>query len=150
MKENCEDFRKYLPRRHTRRAQKGFRQAQKLERADALPSIEERPKEAEKRKVIGHWENDSLVSRESSARLKTINERASGVILIGKMRDGTAFESTRAVCEKMRTIPSLYLLTLTRDRGKENLDWKTIESKTGMKIYFAHPYCSMNEDQMKI
>ena len=42
----------------------------------------------------------------------------------------------------MKIIPSPYLKTLTRDRGKENLGYKTIELKMGLKVYFAHPYCS--------
>ncbi|MCX6752132.1 MAG: hypothetical protein NTZ87_01380 [Candidatus Nomurabacteria bacterium] len=54
VKPGCEDLRIYLPRRHTRRAKKGFRKAQKLERIESLPSIENRPREAEKRKIVGH------------------------------------------------------------------------------------------------
>lgn len=142
LKEGCEDLRKYLPRRHSRRNIKGARKAQKLERIGSLPSIEERPSEADRRKAVGHWEDDCIVSRQSKERIKSVNERASGVVLLGKMKDGTASESTRAVCEKMNLIPSPYLKTLTRDRGKENLDYKTIESNTGLKVYFAHPYCS--------
>lgn len=142
LKEECEDLRKYLPRRHSRRSTKGARRAQKLERIGNLPSIEDRPAEADKRKVIGHWEDDCIVSRQSKDRIKSINERVSGVVLLGKMKDGTASESSRVVCEKVKSIPTPYLKTLTRDRGKENLDYQTIESKTNMKIYFAHPYCS--------
>lgn len=142
LKEKSEDLRKYLPRRNSRRSTKGARRAQKLERIRDLPSIEDRPSEVDKRKVIGHWEDDCIVSRQSKDRLKSINERVSGVVLLGKMKDGTGEESSRVLCEKVKVIPSPYLKTLTRDRGRENLDYKTIESKTGMKIYFAHPYCS--------
>ena len=142
LKETGEDLRKYLPRRHSRRNTKGARKAQKLERIESLPSIEDRPSEVEQRKAIGHWEDDCIVSRQSKERIKSINERTSGVVLLGKMKDGTSEESTRIVCEKMKVIPSPYLKTLTRDRGTENMDWKTIESKMGLKVYFAHPYCS--------
>jgi IS30 family transposase len=142
IKTGCEDLRKYLTRRHNKRAKKGFRKAQKLERIGKLPSIEDRPKEVNKRKVLGHWEDDCIVSRQSKERIKSINERVSGVVLLGKMKDGTAFESSRVVCEKLQKIPSLFLKTLTRDRGRENFDFKTIESTTGMNVYFAHPYAS--------
>lgn len=142
VKQGCEDLRQYLPRRHRRRATKGARKAQKLERASSLPSIEDRPKEVEGRKIVGHWEDDCIVSKQSSERLKSLNERVTGVVLLSKMKDGTAFESTRAVLEKLKLIPSPYLKTLTRDRGKENLDYKTIEENTGMDVYFAHAYCS--------
>lgn len=142
LKEKCQDLRQYLPRRHSRRSTTGARRAQKLERIGSLPSIEERPDEADKRKVIGHWEDDCIVSRQSKERIKSINERVSGVVLLGKMKDGTSEESSRVLCEKVKVIPSPYLKTLTRDRGRENLDYQTIELKTKMKIYFAHPYCS--------
>lgn len=135
-------MRAYLPRRHSRRSTKGARKAQKLERIGNLPSIEDRPSEVEKRKSIGHWEDDSIVSRQCKERVKSINERVSGVVLLGKMKDGTGLESSRVVCEKMKMIPSPYLKTLTRDRGRENLDYQIIELETGLKVYFAHAYCS--------
>lgn len=142
VKNGGEDLRMYLPRRHTRRSTKGARKAQKLERLGTLPSIEDRPKEADGRKVVGHWEDDCIVSRQSSERIKSLNERVTGVVLLGKMKDGTASESTKVVLEKLKSIPSPFLKTMTRDRGKENFDYKTIEENTGMKVYFAHAYCS--------
>lgn len=142
LKEKCEDLRKYLPRRHSRRSAKGARRAQKLDRIESLPSIEDRPAEADGRKEIGHWEDDCIVSKQSKERIKSINERVSGVVLLGKMKDGTSEESTRVVYDKLNTIPSPYLKTLTRDRGSENMGWKNIQEKLSMDVYFAHPYCS--------
>lgn len=142
VKENCEDLRVYLPRRHTRRAKKGFRKAQKLERIESLPSIEDRPVEVDKRKVVGHWEDDCIVSRQSKERIKSVNERVSGVVLLGKMKNGTSEESTRVFCEKVKNIPTPYLKTLTRDRGSENMGWRDIEKELGIKVFFAHAYCS--------
>lgn len=142
VKKGREDLRMYLPRRHKRRATKGARSAQKVERNMSLPSIEQRPREVDKRKVVGHWEDDCIVSRQSNERIKSINERVTGIVLLSKMKDGTASESSRVVVERLRSIPSPYLKTLTRDRGTENMDYKTIEKETGMDIYFAHAYCS--------
>lgn len=142
IKKGCKDLRIYLARRHQKRAKKGFRKAQKLERRGSLPSIEDRPLEVEKRKTIGNWEDDCIVSRQSKERIKSINERACGVVLLGKMKDGTSEESTRVVCEKLKSIPSPYLKTLTRDRGTENMGWKEIQQKLKIDIYFAHPYSS--------
>jgi IS30 family transposase len=142
VKNGCEDLRMHLARRHKRRSTKGARTAQKIERTNSLPSIEARPMEADQRQVVGHWEDDTMVSRQSSERIKSINERVSGVVLLGKMKDGGASESNRVVCERLKEIPSPYLKTLTRDRGTENLDYKIIENNTGMKVFFAHAYCS--------
>lgn len=142
VREGGEDLRRYLPRRHTRRSTKGARQARKIERMSVLPSIETRPKSAEGRKEVGHFEDDTLVSRQSSVRIKSINERVCGVVFLGKMNDGTSEESTRIVCERLRAIPSPYLKTLTRDRGTENMGWGEIEKRTSLRVYFAHAYCS--------
>ena len=141
VKKGCEDLRPYLVHRHTRRQKKGFRQAQKMERP-VLPSIEGRPKSVDKRKEIGHWEDDTMVSRESAARLKTVNERVSGIILIGKMKDGSIAESNRVVMERLGEIPPEYRKTLTRDRGTENLGYKEIEKELRLTCWFAHAYCS--------
>ena len=141
-KVGCEDLRIYLPRRHKRRSTKGARRAQKIERRGSLPSIEDRPTVVDKRKEIGHFEDDTIVSRQSSVRLKTINERSCGIVFIGKMKDGTSDESTRVVCERLKAIPSPFLKTLTRDRGAENMGWIEIEKDLGVSVYFAHSYCS--------
>lgn len=139
--EGCEDLRQYLPRRQKRRATKGVRKGQKAERP-ILPSIEDRPKEVDKRKEIGHWEDDTMVSGKSTGRFKTINERMSGLVFIEKMKNGSVEESNRAVFKKLKNIPFSYRQTLTRDRGTENFGYKEIEEALNLSCFFAHPYCS--------
>lgn len=141
VKEGCEDLRPFLARRHTRRQKKGFRKAQKAERVQ-LPSIEDRPKVVEKRDEIGHFEGDTIVSRESKERLKTLNERSCGVVLIGKTRDGTTRECNQVILERLMDFPHKYRKTLTQDRGTENVDYVPIEQTLQISCYFAHPYCS--------
>jgi len=120
-----------------------FRQAQRAERP-VLPSIEQRPAIVNERKRIGDWEDDTMVSKQSNDRLKTINERFSGVVLIGKMKDGTINESNRAVKERLGTMPKEICKTLTRDRGTENMGWKELEEVLGIDCYFARAYCSQD------
>jgi IS30 family transposase len=138
---NCEDLRMYLPRRHKKRQKKNFRQVRKMYKPK-LPSIEDRPKEVDRRKVIGHWEDDCIVSRQSKSRLKTVNERVTGLFLIGKMKNGSIEESNKAVVDKWKVIPSEFKKTLTRDNGVENFGWEDLETRESVKVYFAHPYCS--------
>lgn len=142
VKQGILDLRPYLARRHKRRATKGFRKAQKAERDASLPSIETRPAVVEKRKRIGDWEDDTLVSRHSSVRIKNATERMSGVTLFGKTRDATAEQCDAVLVEKLSHLPETVRQTLTRDRGTENLRWGEVEHMLGLKTYFAHPYCS--------
>lgn len=143
VKDGCEDLRSYLPRRNARRQTKGFRQAQRAERP-ILPSIEGRPTVVEKRKRIGDWEDDTVVSRQSSERLKTINERLSGVVFIGKMKGGTISESNRVVSERLGKMPEHIRKTLTRDRGCENFGYRELEKNLNISCYFARAYCSQD------
>lgn len=141
-KEADKDLKKYLPRRHKTRRYQGARKRRKAERLEALPSIELRDKEVEKRIEVGHFEDDSIVSRESKDRLKTVNERVTGLVFINKVKDGTKEETLKSTLKVLSEIPSEYRLTLTRDRGTENYSWRELETELNMKIYFAHPYCS--------
>jgi IS30 family transposase len=142
LKDGCVDLRPLLARRHTRRQKKGFRAVQKIERHQRLPSIEDRPVAVEKRKELGHWEDDTVISRQSTVRLKTMNERVSGVTFIGRMFDGTVSESNRIVIERLKRLPQSTRKTLTRDRGTENYGWKEIQDELNLTCWFAHPYCS--------
>lgn len=142
VKQGHEDLRKYLSRRHTRRQKKGFRKAQKIERMSILPSIEMRPKEAEKRKEVGHWEGDTLVSRESKQRIKSINERVTGVTFFGKTENGAAIACDKVTIDRLSIIHPCYRKTLTQDRGTENFEYQTVEKELKINCFFAHPYCS--------
>lgn len=136
------DLRPYLARRHTRRAKKGFRKAQKAARDTTLPSIETRPTIVEKRTRVGDWEDDTLVSRASLVRIKNATERVSGVTFFGKTANGTAESCDAVLVQKLSRLPVCVRKTLTRDRGTENVRWREVERALGLDAFFAHPYAS--------
>ena len=141
VKPNCEDLRPYLARRRKRRNQQGGRKSYRIEKGP-LPSIEGRPIEVDLRLNVGHWENDLIVSKQSKVKLKTINERYSGLVFIEKVKNGTIEESNRAMIKRLAEMPKQYLKTLTMDRGSENLGYKEIENMLGFDCFYAHSYCS--------
>jgi len=136
-----EDLRPYLARHKKRRSKRGLRQSYRIDKGP-LPSIEDRPAEVETRAIIGHWEDDCVVSRANTDRLKTINERVSGVVFIQKIKDGTIQATNRAVINRLQPIPSEFRKTLTRDRGSENLGYQELEAYLGIICYYAHAYSS--------
>lgn len=142
VKPGCEDLRAYLPRRRKRRMRKGMRSVQRIERTERLPSIDTRPNEVAERTRIGHWEDDLIVSRASSDNLKTINERVSGIVFIGRVKDGSAAETNRVVTERLGGVPAQWRRTLTRDRGTENMGYVALQDTLGLDCYFAHAYHS--------
>jgi IS30 family transposase len=141
LRPGCEDLRQYLPRHKKRRVRKGLRASYRIEKGP-LPLIDNRPKEADSRKKISHWEDDLIVSKASKHALKTVNERLSGLVFIEKVNNKTISESNYSVAKRLKTIPPEYRKTLTRDRGSENLGHIELEKEIGIKCYFAHAYHS--------
>jgi IS30 family transposase len=142
VKKGCEDLRMYLPRKRKRRIKKGARMTQRITRRENLPVIEDRPKIVNKRKEIGHWEDDFVLAQKIKPCIKTVNELVSGVYLIGKTTGKTAAEGDKVLFENLKKIPKKYLKTLTRDNGSENKNYKNVEKKLGLNVYFANPYHS--------
>lgn len=138
LKTGYHDLRVYLKRRHKRRQKKGMRKYQRVFKHKGI-SIEERPKEVEKRKVLGHWEGDSMVSMKSTVGLNTLVERKSGLVLISKIKNKTMEETSNAVINRLKDITCK---TLTLDNGTENFGYEEIQKELQISCYFAHPYCS--------
>jgi len=132
------DLRIYLKRRHRRREKKGMRKGQRIFKPKGF-SIEERPKEVEKRKTLGHWEGDSVVSRKSKVGLNTLVERKTGLVLISKIPNGTSEVTASTVVNRLKDLPCK---TLTTDNGTENFAYEKIQNELNIYCYFAHPYCS--------
>lgn len=141
IKPGKEDLRPYLARRKKRRTPKGLRKSHRILKGP-LPSIEDRPKVVDLRTEIGHWEDDLIVSRESSDNLKTINERVSGLVFISRVPNATAEAGDTAVSRRLKAVPSQYRQTLTRDRGKENIKYKKLSEELDIQVFFAHAYSS--------
>lgn len=136
-----EDLRKYLRRAHKRRQKRGGI----YQKRSIIPnkvSIEERPKYIEKRKQLGHWEGDSMVSRKSLAALNTLVERASGLVKITRIPNLKPAVTAQAVNRRLRPLPEKLRRTLTMDNGIENKEHRQITAGIGTRCYFAHAYCS--------
>jgi len=138
MKPSHEDLRMYLKRRHKRRIAKGMRRCQRIFKHKGI-SIEERPKEVEKRLTLGHWEGDSMVSMKSMVGLNTLVERKTGLVLISKIQNKTMEETSHTVIKRLKDAPCK---TLTLDNGSENFGYEKIQKELQISCYFAHPYCS--------
>ena len=91
---------------------------------------------------ISHFPISSISIHASLDRLKTINERVSGIVLIAKITDGTIRATNQAVRERLHAIPAPFRQTLTRDRGSENLGHEELEQNLGIRVFFAHAYHS--------
>lgn len=135
------DLRMYLKRRHKRRMVKGLRRCQRVLRHKGI-SIDLRPPSINTRRVIGHWEGDSMVSKKSKVALNTLVERKTGFVFITKMKSCTASETARSVITRLGQLPPQFRKTLTLDNGSENSCYETLQDILSIDCFFCHPYSS--------
>lgn len=102
--------------------------------------IQERPKEADDRQVIGHWEADTVAGKTGSACLVTITDRCSRYLLAGKV----AKRYSALVADKMITLlsalPKKKRRTITPDRGKEFSNHTLVMESLKLPFYFPDPH----------
>ena len=133
-----------LPRKHNkyRRTKAGNDRKKAREEMDARKSIDVRPKHIEKRKRVGHWEGDTIIGKERTARILTHVERRTGYLLANLLYDVTAEKIRVQSVTMFQDIPSDKKKTITYDRGTEFADWELTGKQTEVDIYFAHAYHS--------
>lgn len=104
--------------------------------------IGDRPSGATNRSRYGHWEGDTVLGAKNSGRLVTLVERKSGYLLASIVPDGSMASFRDASVRLLNRLPSHLRRTLTLDNGSEMNEYEAIERRTGMLVYFAHPYHS--------
>lgn len=102
--------------------------------------ISERPQAVEDRAQVGHWEIDTVLGKGKPC-IVTLVERATGYLLIGKMKARTVAELNRATLALLSTT-KLPVRTITADNGTEFHGYKHIEAETGTQFFFATPHHS--------
>lgn len=103
--------------------------------------IDLRPKIVEDKERIGDLEIDLVIGKDHKQALLTINDRAAGVLKMGKVSSKEASEieaKTLELLEDWRAI----IHTITSDNGKEFANHKNIAEKLNIDYYFAKPYHS--------
>ena len=103
--------------------------------------ISERPPEVEKRQRFGDFECDLVIGAEHSGALLTINERATGLLWMLKLKDKQASSVREGIISLLRPIKDR-VYTITSDNGKEFASHREISEVLECEYYFARPYHS--------
>ena len=135
------DLHRHLRRRHKyRRRQRRYGSGRRF-----IPdrvSIDLRPSLIATRERFGDWEGDTLEGGKGQGALATHVERRSRYVLAAKLTDKKASTMNLQSIGSFRSVPGRLRHTLTLDNGKEFSQFKEIEAKTGLAIYFADPYAA--------
>jgi|TARA_B110000914_G_scaffold208470_1_gene205967 IS30 family transposase len=104
-------------------------------------SIDQRPNIVEKRERFGDLEVDLIIGKNHKQAILTINDRASGMLKMKKVKSKNADEVTQAINDVLEEwIP--YIQTITADNGKEFAGHQNVAEFLKIDYYFAHPYHS--------
>lgn len=102
-------------------------------------SIEERPKEVEKRTVPGHWEGDIILGKWKQSALGTLVERTTRTAILVPLPAKDAIAVRRAFARETKKLPQQMKISMTYDQGREMFEHRLFTKQTKMKVYFAHP-----------
>jgi IS30 family transposase len=134
---------KHLPRAKRKRQRRCPRDdSRQRGRIPNQRMIDTRPKEVETRAEVGHWEGDLIQGADRSGYLVTLVERSTRFTLIGRSNTKEAKEVTRIMRHLFGRLAPKARLTLTLDNGKEFSRHEELSCKTGVDVFFAHPYHS--------
>jgi IS30 family transposase len=104
--------------------------------------IDQRPSGVNGRNTYGHWEGDTMVSRQDRARLGTLVERRSGYLQAFLLSNGESDGFARGAAQALNFVPKKYLKTMTLDNGTEMQSYELLERLTPFDVFFAYPYHS--------
>ena len=105
-------------------------------------SIEERPEVVSQKTEFGHWEIDLIVGAGNKGAILTMVEISTKMLFMRKLKKGKMAKPLANELIDMMLPYKHCIKTITCDNGREFSDFKRIEKKLGIQIYFAHPYCS--------
>jgi transposase, IS30 family len=104
-------------------------------------NISERPIEVERRERVGDWEIDTIIGKDKRGAIVTINDRATGLLRMKKLKGKDATELANEVIVLMMDLRT-YNKTMTSDNGKEFARFDLIAKELNLDYYFANPYSS--------
>ncbi len=105
-------------------------------------SIDQRPAYINDRSEIGHWEGDLMIGLKQASAIATLVERKTRSTIILKLKDRRTETVTEEMKKALSSLPIKLIQSMTYDNGFEMANHKWLTQKTGMKIFFAHPYSS--------
>jgi transposase, IS30 family len=123
-------------RRHGTRQRRKECEEMKKNRIDTRPTI------IETRERVGDWEGDTIVGGEKSQHILTHVDRRSGYLMADKLDHATALETQLKTLARFRLLPEDKKHSLTYDNGVQFSLHQGTEQKSGIPIFFAHPYHS--------
>lgn len=133
-------YQEYLRQKQKRRRRKGQKQ-----KRGGIPNrigIEHRPKIADLKTEIGHWESDTVIGCNHTGIVVTHVDKASKYLLAGLAKNKTMEEINRVTLKLFEPIKPDFCKTMTFDNGREFCGHGKLSESLQIETFFANPYHS--------
>lgn len=145
---DARDLVPHLVRAHRDRLRRGYGGKRK----SAIPSrtsIQMRPKIIERRSQPGHWEADTMTSRQSLKALQLLVERKTRYTRLKKLAARAADEMRRSMTRSLSRYPAALRRTITYDNGSENVQHLAVNRVLGTRSFFCEPFHSWEKGSVE-
>ena len=136
---DCRDLIPFLTRSHKKR----WKRSSGKSKRGTIPNrimIEHRPDCINLRSQTGHWEADTMISRQSKAAVMVLVERSKRFVIIKKLNVKTAYCVHKAIVASLKDFPQKLRRSITYDNGLENALHERTNRVLNIKSYFCNPY----------
>lgn len=139
----------YLARRRSKRRKKHFPRSPHPLPIPNRVSIDQRPELINQRMEFGHWESDSMVSRQNSVSFHVLVERKSRFVKISKVLANNSSQISSAIISRLQDHPSFARRSITYDNGSENFLHSRVNHFLGSQSFFCYPYHSWQKGSVE-
>ena len=130
---------------YLRQKQKQRRRKSRNQKRGGIPNrvgIENRPKIADLKIEIGHWESDTVIGCNHTGVVVTHVDKASKYLLAGLAKNKTMEEINRVTLKLFESVKSTFRKTMTFDNGREFCGHEKLSESLQIETFFATPYHS--------
>lgn len=130
---------------YLRQKQKQRRRKRRNQKRGGIPNrvgIENRPKIADLKTEIGHWESDTVIGCNHTGVVVTHVDKASKYLLAGLAKNKTMEEINRVTFKLFEPVKTTFRKTMTFDNGREFCGHEQLSQTLQIETFFANPYHS--------
>lgn len=133
----------HLEQSRKKRQIKNGRSVQKQSKIPSAVSIDLRPSEVLDRKIPGHFETDNLEGKKTDSKvLSSLVERTTRKVSLCLLPSKKSADKNTHTIQTLNTYPPHLRRSVTADNGAENTKHQELTDKTGVPVFFCHPYHS--------
>jgi len=133
---------RHLARAHRRRLRRGYSRKHTKAHIPGRIPLDRRPQAVAARRQIGHWETDTVVSRQSVAALQVVVERVTRYTKMKKLSRRSDPQMRIGLTRTLSRYPRPVRRTITYDNGSENTEHQQVNAVLGTRSYFCAPFHS--------